>query len=118
MLKTNELRVLNYYRNGVGVDCIFTYDLFDRLVRGEAKCYGISLTEEWLMEFEFKKHKDFFGKGSRFTLWKDPKMSEGYICDWSGKTIKVVNYVHELQNLFFALTNEELYNKKLRDYFK
>ena len=62
----------------------------------------IPLTEEWLLKFGFKQNKEYkyweFGKfiiDQNFTL-----------CDIDIKV--TIKYVHQLQNLFFALTEKEL----------
>ena len=83
----------------------------------------IPLTEEWLLKFGFDKHGEFgeyyriFNKGliidiedtdNEFIVWVrigddilEPLLKVGY-------PIAYIQYVHQLQNLYFALTNEEL----------
>lgn len=70
----------------------------------------IPLTEEWLLKFGFKKlftlaHQDSCYRidlfridlfGEYFDLWHD------------NHPIISIEYVHQLQNLYFALTNKEL----------
>jgi hypothetical protein len=67
----------------------------------------IQLTNKWLLDLGFKtKYKGLYEKGG-FELdilgynvaFYLPKYGEYY---------KNINYVHELQNLYFALTSEEL----------
>lgn len=71
---------------------------------------GIPLAEDWLLKLGFKKDYDgcptlligmqrFQCSRSEF-IWQQTPMN-----DWSVFGIK---YVHQLQNLFFALTGEEL----------
>ena len=62
----------------------------------------IPLTEEWLLKFGFKQNKKYkyweFGKfiiDQNFTL-----------CDIDIKV--TIKYLHQLQNLYFALTEKEL----------
>ena len=63
---------------------------------------GIPLTEDWLIKFGYTK------EGSNFwfighIVWE---YDDGvFICDKNGITLK---YVHQLQNLYFALTGKEL----------
>lgn len=71
----------------------------------------ISLTEEWLLKFGFEKvcHGRFTHKTSLFTLKLGLKR-EGYpyiLCHYKNYP-KPCNNVHQLQNLYFALTGEEL----------
>ena len=66
----------------------------------------IPLTEEWLLKFGFEwkiQHQGFYN--GRFKI--DEKYKEGYRLYFGGEKIDV-KHVHQLQNLYFALTGEEL----------
>ena len=76
---------------------------------------GIPLTEEWLVKLGFEEtynsqfrlkfdHKEFYEFGYDFSKVEDKSM-EGF--RYYGRYIKI-KYVHQLQNLYFALTGEEL----------
>jgi hypothetical protein len=72
----------------------------------------IPLTEEWLVKFGFKQikpnHYWFKGKNLlRFSLI-DNNLHCSIGDDEYGVLYKMIKYVHQLQNLYFALTNEEL----------
>jgi hypothetical protein len=72
----------------------------------------IQLTEEWLLKFGFKQikpnHYWFRDWNSlRFSLI-DNNLHCSIGDDECGFLYKMIKYVHELQNLYFALTNEEL----------
>ena len=82
----------------------------------------IPLTEEWLLKFGFILEKDLVWlredekeyqvyrknisiidiKGSYY-LWIGIEEDDWYSFEWTK-----IEYVHQLQNLFFALTNTEL----------
>lgn len=71
---------------------------------------GLPLTEQWLLKFGFKQEKNkywFSNEVISISVHKD-----GYYNIWgnSGREIarKGIKYVHQLQNLYFALTNKEL----------
>ena len=65
----------------------------------------ISLTEEWLLKFGFKnKDKKKNWIYSAYGL----KINNGKIISGLGGKMVCVEYVHQLQNIYFALTNEEL----------
>tara|TARA_R110000796_G_scaffold202799_1_gene319086 strand:+ start:299 stop:649 length:351 start_codon:yes stop_codon:yes gene_type:complete len=69
----------------------------------------IPLTEEWLERFGFE-YSDLNGDSG---LWKIPPFQiygkyNQFIYDYKLD----VNYVHQLQNLYFALTGEELNQSK------
>lgn len=69
----------------------------------------ILLTEEWLFKLGFTK--EFGGyKLNIFRIgWGDGDfLNELYTLIYSNKFFKKVQYVHEIQNLYFALTGEEL----------
>jgi hypothetical protein len=66
------------------------------------------LTEEWLLNFGFEPDKDnaHFLNKEPFTLKEHP---EGFVVWHKGHALGiVVKHVHQLQNLYFALTGEEL----------
>lgn len=82
---------------------------------GNWKPDPIPLTEEWLKKFGFKKYSDVwdFWENSMWSL-KQHKNKNAY---WLQSCMEKVdctriNYVHQLQNLYFALTNTELTIKK------
>ena len=67
----------------------------------------IPLTEEWLLKFGFKKEDEYWNyKG--FKLW----FEKGFYHINSEYLIHI-DYVHQLQNLFFALTGESYYAQSI-----
>ena len=79
----------------------------------------IPLTEEWLLKFGFNKEyqKGYIGIdvcNSDFVLTEPLKMGEwqtNYTFQFETGSVpkfKEIKYVHQLQNLYFALTGEEL----------
>lgn len=76
---------------------------------------GIPLTEEWLTKFGFTKNKEQFGiridEYAFLNIYTDT-FRYGLFDISSGEEFKswdnLIQNVHELQNLFFALTGEEL----------
>lgn len=71
----------------------------------------IPLTEEWLVKFGFEKRnnawaikndaKIYNSNGFQFSIWKDLTYNTGEISP-------PLEFVHQLQNLYFALTGTEL----------
>ena len=106
-MKASELRIGNLVYDNLG---------------GALKIKGISLesdlshikpiplTEEWLLKFgfEFDEEDDGYQKGK----YKVSVSNEGCLffinIGYYPEEIAEFNYVHQLQNLYFALTNEEL----------
>ena len=79
----------------------------------ENECEPIPLTEEWLVKFGFEKSKQpngtiFYGQRSVFfRITKHPNRDDIFHLFGYEFTV-VLEYVHQLQNLYFALTGEEL----------
>lgn len=123
MVKKNELRVGNWIADHeaggyfqieeirkVGNQYNVSYR------EGSIKCAvdvldPIPLTEEWLVKLGFKKHLD--------TIWVhwskesglfqiSTRLPQGSYGLWVNGTIGCFQYVHQLQNLYFALRGQEL----------
>lgn len=63
----------------------------------------IPLTEEWLVRFGFRKINTTWFKLGNFAV--NISLDVEWGGNWMGVRLK---YVHQLQNLYFALTGEEL----------
>jgi hypothetical protein len=114
-MQASELRIGNYY-NEFGNFRKVSWNTIKELETPSSTdqywCKKIPITEEWLLKFGFKKHLDTI-----YQHWSNqtgifqistrlPKGSYGIWCG-SG-TMGCFEYVHQLQNIFFALTGEEL----------
>ena len=128
-MKAQELRIGNYVSTPSGIqqiihieeDCFYSKDFKNKW----AEIKPIALTEEWLVNFGFEednKIKDLWHlkyecnvlkKRRNFISVYFPMSKETYFY-FKDLGIKinqrddVDKYVHELQNLYFALTCEEL----------
>ena len=117
-MKSNELRIGNWVEqpnDGVTrVTAIFN-DLQIKTETGyiDKYCRPIPLTEEWLLKFGFEKLTEkgngfkstsytYTGKVALIVHFDGDRLSVNF---WQGTEKK---YVHQLQNLYFALTGEEL----------
>lgn len=120
-MKANELRIGNWFIEKDEVKQ-FDGDFYHLL-----GCTPIPLTTNWLEKFGFEKNKDnrwmrgksryaifyfeYYATGEDNTMWrieyhdKDYGRNEYKDCNQWGDIIK---HVHQLQNLYFALTGEEL----------
>lgn len=133
-MKANELRIGNFVRNNMNGEILIAIDILcDGINTGKyeglnyAFIEPIPLTEEWLLKLGFREIKRrthefeeiFYGK----SIIKDsPDHLEMLVVAMPFNHCHVgeflieddylmnihVNYVHQLQNLYFALTNEEL----------
>lgn len=104
-----ELRIGNYVR--FDDMCASNFHVLDEVPKQEDELYiwiePIPLTEEWLLKFGFEK------KGvnrTRWAFWEiDLVEDEKGIYSFDESRIYIdIKYVHQLQNLYFALTNGEL----------
>ena len=71
----------------------------------------IPLTEEWLLKFGFKKYLDtlyihWTKESGMFEI--STRLPDGFYGLWANGTLGSFQYLHQLQNLYFALTNKEL----------
>jgi hypothetical protein len=125
-MEVNELRVGNLVR----ANCIYegqvktfkrlneTLDVLffsdgNKWETGEflSDCDPVELTEEWLFWFGFKKVGINFEKDS-ILLWYS-NYQKSYVfrfCNFGGNLERPINinFIHQLQNLYFTLTSEEL----------
>ena len=117
-MKANELRIGNWVQKDLSIDDLITVKIKSGdLLMFDAECqdkesdfrtiFPIPLTEEWLERFEIKID-EWFGN------FKLSKEDNTYYLQGSNTFTNVVitltelKYVQELQNLYFALTGEEL----------
>jgi len=63
----------------------------------------IELTEDWLIMFGFEKETALFRKDKHAI-----NLTIAGLYEFKNIPIKEVSYVHELQNLYFAITGKEL----------
>lgn len=119
-MKSNELRIGNlaYSKKDESVVLVVTvyskpdsvsYSYKEDVIMGHPLSIlePIPLTEEWLVKFGFEK------KGINTPKWRFWKIDlvedEKGIYSFDESRIYIdIEYVHQLQNLFYALTNEEL----------
>ena len=76
----------------------------------------IPLTEEWLLKFGFIKRNEYEFDFWQNSMWKlkEYKKKKYYILFHCSDEVDctLIKYVHQLQNLYFALTGEELQIKE------
>jgi hypothetical protein len=121
-LLAQELRIGNWYTSvkwGIPVECELTdFTQLDYMSDGAYKYPPIDeifepipLTEEWLLKFGFDIYEDPFhyfidiGNGEipeYFNVWYYDNYYDANECNAK------LYYVHQLQNLYFALTGNEL----------
>jgi hypothetical protein len=106
-MEAKDLRIGNLVNIGGQINEIELVDFVDIYENKTIGIYKpIPLTEEWLLKFRFVK-KDYGCQihyyANTKSLWKITFKKDIFKRD---KTI--IKYVHQLQNLYFALTGQEL----------
>lgn len=111
-MEIKDLRCGNYFLDYAGRLCVVTPNtLTDMLTGGWSDASYIPITEEWLKQFgwenygdslEYWRHYDmisfeFLDQGPEYTLFDSGDLKVAFI-----------KYVHQLQNLYFAITCREL----------
>lgn len=115
-MKVSELRVGNYIANGIvekggailnGYYKVKTED-FPKFSQNDEHLNGILLDEEWLLMMGFERYDGMYVIQKYFTYLKNTG-SGWYLTDCDDNAISVkIESVHQLQNLIYALTGEEL----------
>lgn len=110
-MKASDLRIGNLLHSNGVVVTIDGRTIFDIWDDEGLKTYSpIPLTEEWLLKFGFEYDHDgrYEYHGSKFYRYKSRLIVDrgGLFFDY-GSDVEI-KYAHQLQNLCFALTGEEL----------
>jgi|688.fasta_scaffold04820_4 hypothetical protein len=125
-IKATELRIGNYITEKNKQNQI--YSVSNHNAKNYSNIYPIPLTEEWLLDFGFEKtevdfkiqiQKNDNGGNTDYWIYIDTGINnETYeftvqLVSQEGCWFTSKNkYVHQLQNLYFALTQQELTIKK------
>ena len=122
-MKVNELRIGNYYLEDMTVYAYGDTKIVKQITPywfypqddDDTKEYSfpIPLTEEWLIKFGFEKWLDgvYYIEISNEQCEYNLRIFEdiGHVFIDHNKRIMIdLKHVHQLQNLYFALTNKEL----------
>jgi len=111
-IKASELRIGNYvyfqnsesgkYENDLPIETGKELD--------DCDCQPILLTEEWLIRFGFEKNSYWFKDDNmiRFVFDENGWLHCSIGDNEKGFLYNRIKFVHQLQNLYFALTSQEL----------
>lgn len=121
-----ELKIGNYILSNNGDIITVTVDVLQKIQNDTEKYTFIPLTNDWVEKFKFddSEYQDgYTGKEYQsnmildFVLTKPYKLGEwqkNYVFELRHPHIKILEYVHELQNLFSILTENELTTDELK----
>lgn len=113
-IKANELRIGNFIREkDRRYEFQVTSGTFSFIETNKDFCEGIELTVKWLKLLGFERIN--FSGDTKDDYWGHTDLPKEYsfylpynhFSLYAGNV--TIKYVHELQNLFFALTQKELY---------
>ena len=123
-MKATELRIGNWVRikdvpttNEWQVESIGNLQQVGGQLWSIEELEPIPLTEEWLERFGFDKDEEYDEGGLVDYRWTLMYRSLEFVSFWNSEELNGVNqpqtgvdveYVHQLQNLYFALTGQEL----------
>ena len=106
-MKANELRIGNLVIDGHDIEEV-NYRMIKMLVEKEAEFDPIPLTEEWLLKVGAKELNAKRDVLKEFVL-KTVRIEMSNSGNFYYKNSKLIlESVHQLQNLYFALTGKEL----------
>jgi hypothetical protein len=122
-MKSNELRIGNWitWKSTGKIEMVEKVDVYGLHVCVNdvniEDALPIPLTEEWLIRFGFEAdHNDYFFECEEHGVeleasWSSRNQKTGESYGWHISEYKHVKHIHQLQNLYFALTGEELETK-------
>jgi hypothetical protein len=117
-MKANELRIGNLFTDSTNEINVVRDGTFMAINDGIIECEPIPLTEDWLVKFGFIR--DYHGnlymdinsidtdERVLFLHWDDPHDEVWLLDEEHNYEICSIQKVHQLQNLYFALTGKEL----------
>jgi hypothetical protein len=119
-MKASELRIGNkFYLPNSEIGTISYHEIRLLVVSLEKPNYKpIPLTEEWLLKFGFeinrqtKEENNIWRCYSEEGFFEVEQIGSSFFLDDNHCYGTKINYVHQLQNLYFALTGEELVVKE------
>lgn len=109
-MKAVELRIGNYVKtdNDLVIKSYSPEGLYN-ILKNIDEYKPIPLTEEWLLKFGFvsNPYEDRYELRREYHIYIEIDKTKGFTEIWCEK-YPIIKHVHQLQNLYFALTGEEL----------
>lgn len=118
-MKATELRIGNLVYDGGSITQLSLADFYNMYLDDKCEFKPITLTEEWLVKFGFIEHEVvkclYNKKHNGFEI--DITIEGDNVLDIQLSSTNIsgaypnkelFKYVHQLQNIYFALTGEEL----------
>jgi hypothetical protein len=109
-MKASELRIGNLV-DLIGVAVEITANHIKDISEGDSIYKAIPLTEEWLVKLGFKERR--YSMCAPVYGNEIIELANDFSITYNGGRRVQIKYVHQLQNLYFALTGTELEIKAL-----
>jgi hypothetical protein len=122
-MKLIELRILNFVETQAGNIIPCTFQTIEAIYHNRGIYNFVPLTDEWFTKFGFFKDGDFWSKGIndykycfKYRDWAKnwafyQEFTDSPNPEDEGKKYPIsfdIEYVHQLQNLWFSLTHQEI----------
>jgi hypothetical protein len=111
-MKASELRIGNWLYSGIaGQNFIASaHDIMNIFFGHDGGAVQpIPLTKEWLLKFGLKYLQNACWELGSMRIYNlSDETTSRFRITLAGHELVIINYVHQLQNLYFALTGEEL----------
>lgn len=123
-MKANELRIGNLVDSPDGICPIIEIDGYSKRAVIHDEEYNdrngyllstlkpIPITEERLVKWGFNKDKSTRNLLFDYTIYFERQGNQLFLCNNQTKVQYLIEWVHEAQNIHFALTGEELETKQ------
>ena len=110
-MNVKELRIGNYVESPRGIEEIKYAESLEEIEGSPDKFKGIPITEQWLLKFGIDTEYEISIKARRKKIaftWGSRIVRTGERFGWSCNKYPHIKHVHQLQNLYFALSGKEL----------
>lgn len=121
-MEVQELRIGNYVKIFDTITQIEGMSTWDNFIQSSnfaereiSEFEPIQLTEEWLLNFGFIRHHEDYSNNIIYikNVYNNTEFEWGVYPNEIGSGVQIINrkelkYVHQLQNLCYSLTGEEL----------
>jgi hypothetical protein len=113
-MKASELRIGNFYDHNGFVNEVNPNTIEEAWIAERSWIKPIPITEVWLWNFGFeinrqnKEENNIWRCYSEEGFFELEQIGSGFFLDDNHCYGTKINYIHQLQNLYFALTGEEL----------
>jgi hypothetical protein len=111
MVKINDLRIGNYIYNQDNILKVVSFQVLHAMYNGIGIYNNIILNKEWFIKLGFDCDRDGYSIGHPFRgddhigIYKHKNGTLSYT---NGGFSPKLEYVHQLQNLYYCLTGKEL----------